>query len=74
MKGWQPFEIWLLLLLLLVAGFLPLTELYSYHQKSIAYQNALTTILNCRQSQARLSGPRPGLDAVCSPIPRREDF
>jgi hypothetical protein len=42
-------------------------------QRAASYQNALTTVIECRQKQVRLSGP-VGLDAVCGPIPRREDF
>jgi hypothetical protein len=41
-------------------------------QRAASYQNALTTVIECREKQIL----RPGiqLDAVCGPIPRREDF
>jgi hypothetical protein len=41
-------------------------------RSTVAYQRALTTVLDCRQKQAQ----RPGvqLDTVCGPIPRRGDF
>jgi hypothetical protein len=69
MKGWSYAVLPFLLLPLLLPGLV----VYSEHLSVTAYQNALTTVLNCRQKQVRLSGP-VGLDAVCGPIPRREDF
>ncbi len=72
MKDWSYAD-WFLIAVMLLLLLLPGLVVYSGHLSVAAYQNALTTVLNCRQKQVRLSGP-VGLDAVCGPIPRREDF
>ena len=72
MKGLDSAD-WFMIALVLIVLSLPVLLVYSERLSDAAYQNALTTVLDCRQKQVRLSGP-VGLDAVCGPIPRQEDF
>jgi hypothetical protein len=72
MKDWDPLDCAGITLVLIILS-VPVLLVYSERLSDAAYQNALTTVLDCRQKQVRLSGP-VGLDAVCGPIPRREDF